>query len=96
MTIWGRESDILSSTALAFHSVHKAGHILEHTWQTKTWNFHSNEHSYCGLLGYKNISRKPTFWRAMLPTTSGSSETLVFYHITTWCHNPVDHNMNTQ
>jgi hypothetical protein len=24
------------------------------------------------------------------------SETIVSYHITTWCHNPEDHNMNLQ
>jgi len=23
-----------------------------------------------------------------------SSEMLVFYHITTWCHNPEDHDLN--
>jgi hypothetical protein len=47
-----------------------------------------------GLLGCGTIqrcSRIPPFQRSMLPP---SSEILVSYYITTWCHNLEDHHLN--
>jgi len=46
------------------------------TWWD-TWGFHGDENSCCHVLGWDTIQwcgRIPTFWRTMLPPSSGWSE----------------------
>jgi len=51
-----------------------------------TWDFNADEGLSSGFAGYDILKMK-----ALL-----SSETMVFFHITIWCHNPVHQVLNFQ